>query len=74
MDNIINNTNCNYVKRFFFRRKIVDIVSIEYSDRIGYHFKITNPCNKGEIVYSMPFTTQEECEKGSLKVIKSGDI
>ena len=70
----LNKSNATHVKTFFYKQKRVDIVSVEHEKGLGYHFKITNPCNKNERCYSVPFILLDDCEKASMMIIKENKI
>lgn len=65
------NRNSTFVKKIFYKGRMIDIVSVDYdSQGIGYHFKVTNPCNKSTSLYSIPFTSIEDAENGACMVIR----
>lgn len=65
------NKNSTFVKKIFYKGRMIDIVSVDYDTQgIGYHFKVTNPCNKINTLYSIPFTSIEDAEKGACMAIR----
>lgn len=70
-----NATAQEVTQRFSYKCRWVMIVKVlHHKGEIGYHFRITNPCVKGSYMYSIPFTTEGDCEKASKLVIRQGQI